>query len=735
VYDVGVSDGMPYLVMELLEGETLESRVRRGPLPISQTVTLFTEIADALEAAHARQIIHRDLKPANIFITSRGRAKIMDFGIAYQQSPSKPDGEPSLDPAALTKFGDPIGTLSYMSPEQARGERLQPTSDLFSLGIVMYEALTGIRPFQGNSVAVVDALLNAEPGPLTALRPDVPPGLERIVSHLLRKNPAERTASASDLLAGLQAFNPAEDAVDVPTPVVSLRGGAHSRGLRSSWRLAATAMVLAISAAGLTYVLWPSMPSGIQSLAFLPVDDQLAPETSEAVNGLIEAVGNDLGRNQTLQVLPPGAAAVYRSTAKTAQEIGAELKVDALLAVTASVDRDQIVLRASLVKANDGRSFWSSTFERPRGELLALQNDLSGGVARALGVAPAGPGRESIGARTPDSQAYDLYLRARYHASRWNERDIDQAIALLEQSTKIDESFGAAQALLGYAYGVMSANYRPSDQTLMEKGFAAVAKALERGGAAPDAHMARGLLLWQPSEGFAFREALREYELALAERPSFDEAWNQRGITLFHAGHFDEAMRSIDRAIALNPANLNARFRIAPIRVYQQRYEDAVVALRRVPRESYLSQWTYQMAWALIALGRLNEAEQEIATSLARSTTDQGGVIHAARAMLRVKRGDRKGALADIEEAVARGRGFIHFHHTAYSIGAVYVQLGDFERAQQWIEEAAATGFPCFALFETDPFLSQLRERQQFRDFLVRLRREWEHLPGLDSQR
>jgi tetratricopeptide (TPR) repeat protein len=132
---------------------------------------------------------------------------------------------------------------------------------------------------------------------------------------------------------------------------------------------------------------------------------------------------------------------------------------------------------------------------------------------------------------------------------------------------------------------------------------------------------------------------------------------------------------------------------------------------------------------------RPGAAEQEIATSLERSTSDQGGVIHAARAMLRVKRGDRKGALADAEDAVARGRGFIHFHHTAYSLGAVYAQLGDFERAQKWIEEAAATGFPCFTLFETDPYLSQLRERQQFRDYLIKLRREWEHLPELDSQR
>ena len=148
---------------------------------------------------------------------------------------------------------------------------------------------------------------------------------------------------------------------------------------------------------------------------------------------------------------------------------------------------------------------------------------------------------------------YDLYLRARYHASRWNEKDIDRAIELLEQATTLDATFGAAQGLLGYAYGVKSANFQPTDTALMEKGFAAVARALEQNEAGADAHMARGLLLWQPSQGFAQREALGEFQRALSERPSFDEAWNQRGIVLFHIGHLDEALKSIERAIALNP--------------------------------------------------------------------------------------------------------------------------------------------------------------------------------------
>jgi tetratricopeptide (TPR) repeat protein len=195
-----------------------------------------------------------------------------------------------------------------------------------------------------------------------------------------------------------------------------------------------------------------------------------------------------------------------------------------------------------------------------------------------------------------------LYLRARYHATRWNEPSLDQAIALLGQAVGIDQNFGAAQSLLGYVYGVKSTTYRPNEPIWREKGYAAVEKALALDPSSPEAHTARGLLLWTHAEGFPSREALAEYRQALTVRPTLDEAWNQRGVILFHVGHLDAASRAVERAVSLNPANTNARFRLAPIRVYQQRYEDAIAVMRRVPFEAYPSQWTYQMAWSLIAL-------------------------------------------------------------------------------------------------------------------------------------
>ncbi len=239
--------------------------------------------------------------------------------------------------------------------------------------------------------------------------------------------------------------------------------------------------------------------------------------------------------------------------------------------------------------------------------------------------------------------------------------------------------------------------------------------------------------MWRHSQGFPHLEALAEYRRSIAARPNFDEAWHQRGIVLFHVGHLDAGLRALQQAIALNPGNTLARFRLGPLANYQLKYEEAIANLKRVPRDVYATQWTYHMAIALISLGRLDEASREIESALAPNVADHGGIVHSVRALLRAKKGDRRGAEADVATAIRIGRGFGHFHHTAYSLGQVYSVLGDLDRAQEWIQTAAEEGFPCYTLFETDPFLERLRGSPRFRSFVAALRKEWEHIPGEDD--
>ena len=201
-------------------------------------------------------------------------------------------------------------------------------------------------------------------------------------------------------------------------------------------------------------------------------------------------------------------------------------------------------------------------------------------------------------------------------------------------------------------------------------------------------------------------------------------------MVLFHVGHLAAGEREIKKALELDPANTAARFRLAPIYAYQQRFEEALLILDRVPRDSYPSQWAFHRVWSLLSLGRLDEADRALRDVLEANPVDQGGVLHAARAMLRSLRGDRKGAEADVAEAIKVGANFVHFHHTAYAIGAVYTSFGEFDRAQEWIEKAANTGFPNYAFFEADVHLKRLREVPRFQAYLAKLRQEWERIPG-----
>jgi len=432
-----------------------------------------------------------------------------------------------------------------------------------------------------------------------------------------------------------------------------------------------------------------------------------------------------------LTVISRAMSMPYKGSAKPVAQIGRELDANTVLKGTVTRSGDRVRVVAALLRTATARPLWTETYERNVSDAFTLEHEMSNAVSSALRVELGEPDKQELAAtHALNPEAYDLYLRGLSHVFLNNEKDIDQAIGLLERSAALDPTFVPAQAYLAQLYGNKSANYRANDPQWEEKGFAAARRALDLDADAPEAHFAQAIMLWRPSHGFPSREALAELRKALATQPNFDEAWHWRAVILFHVGHLDGGIRDIQRALQINPGNTTARFRFGPIYVYQQKFEEAIAALDRVPPESYPAQWTYQRAWALISLGRLEEAGRLVDQALSDNPADQGGVLHSARAMLRAKRGDRAGAEADIAEAVRVGKNFIHFHHTAYAIGAVYATLGDVDKAQDWIERAANDGFPNYAYFETDLHLARLRRTPRFVAFLAQLRRDWEHIDG-----
>jgi tetratricopeptide (TPR) repeat protein len=601
IFELGEEQDTVFLVMEFVAGETLQERLQKGRMGLPEVLRVSGEIAEALQEAHGRGFLHRDLKPSNIMLTPQGHVKVMDFGVAKRLVEPVADDDSAIDtPLQLTQPGMVLGTPSYMSPEQVKGQALDARSDQFAFGVILAQMMSGRHPFRRKSTAETISAVLADP---VLFDPGDPPGLVRLVERLLAKDAAARFPSMTEVHAQLAAL-------------------------------------------------------------------RTAPET--------------------FATAPMAAEPATRGPAPW--------------------------LRAAAAAAILGLAIWTYVAARSGAPWLL--------AGKATVPAPASEARPS----TPE--AYDLYLRGLSHILRNDEKELDQAIGLLEKAAAKDPSFVPTQAYLALAYGNKSANYRANEPEWEEKGFAAAAKALALDPNAAEAHFARGVLLWRPSHGFPSREALAEFRAAFSARPDFSEAWHQHAVVLFHVGHLEAGERGIQRTLTLDPGSTIARFRLAPIHVYQQRFADALRDLDRVPREAYPAQWTFQRAWALLSLDRLDEAGQVVDGALRDNPVDQGGVLHAARAMLRSLRGDRKGAEADIAEGIRVGKDFVHFHHTAYAIGAVYASFGEFDKAQEWIENASNAGFPNYSYFETDIHLRRLREVPRFRAFLARLRQEWEKIPG-----
>ena len=453
--------------------------------------------------------------------------------------------------------------------------------------------------------------------------------------------------------------------------------------------------------------------------------------SDESFGGLAASLTDDLARTESLRVVPHALTAAYLGTPKTAQEIGRELNADAVLRGTVSRAGNTVRVDAALVDTASGRSLWSRTYQQGQTSLFEIQRDLARGIADTIGARPPAQDEQPRAEGKPSNpEAFELYLRGRYRAGRWNEQDTDEAIALLERSTALDPEFGPSQALLGYVYGVKSFNYRPDEPQWIEKGYAAVEKALALNPASPYAHLARGRLLWRHSQGFPHLEALAEYRQSLAARPNFDEAWHERGIVLFHVGHLDAGLRAVQQAVALNPSNTLARFRLGPLANYRLKPEEAIALLKRVPREVYPAQWTYHMSLALISLGRLDEASREIESALAGNVPDQGGVVHSIRALLARAAGrqeGRRGRHRHGHPDRPRLRPFPS-HRVLHRPGLFRARRPrpgagvDRERGERRV-----------------PLLHAVRDRslpgsaagqRAIPHFLTALRKEWEHIPG-----
>jgi len=515
IFDIGTHDGRPYMVMELLQGHTLRSLVAGQTMDTERLLRRAMQLADALDAAHREGILHRDIKPANIFVTERGDAKILDFGLA-KQAGGAGGGADAADVTRtgqvdLTNPGSAVGTVAYMSPEQARGEPLDARTDIFSLGLVLYEMATGQQAFSGNTSAVIfDAILHKAPVAPVRLNPDVPPRLEEIINKALEKDRDMRYQSAADLRADLARVRRDTDAsrsvVSVAETGDALAGASHSQssdaaiavqlaGRHKRGMLVGLTVLLVVVAAGafgLSRMLGGGAGGGdaIGSLAVLPfVNTSGDPDLDYLCDGIAESLINSLAGLPDLRVVSRSSAFRYKGKDVELATVGQELNVRAILTGRVSQRGETLVVGTELVDTEQDAQLWGEQYSRGIDDIFAVEEEIARAIGEKLQLRSAGVESQLTRKHTEDTAAYRLYLRGRHHWYKRTTEDVKKALAFFEQAIDADPGYALAWAGVADCYAVGGGVYLEVPfREARAKSRAAAQKALEFDETIAEAH-------------------------------------------------------------------------------------------------------------------------------------------------------------------------------------------------------------------------------------------------------
>jgi eukaryotic-like serine/threonine-protein kinase len=707
IYDIGEQDGRTFIAMEFIDGETLRSHIHGEPLPLEEILELGIQIAEALEAAHAEGIIHRDIKPANIFVTKRGRAKVLDFGLAKLVpkgiASSNTDSEDeSSDTNSIV--GMISGTPSYMSPEQVRGDGLDPRTDIFSFGLLLYEMSTGRQAFSGGTGGVIiEAVLTRSPVPVRSINPAIPPRLEEIIDKALHKDRAQRYQHAADVLTDLQRLKR-----EIDSGARASDGGPVSTTLSSAGSLSSTGKHKARTS---------TAPKIIDSLAVLPFENASRdPENEYLSDGITGSLINNLATVPKLRVMAQSTVFRFKGREIDPQAVGRDLNVRAVLTGRVTQSGGSLRIGAELVDVATGSQLWGAQYDRKPGDIFVIQDEISHEISGKLRLQLSQAQKKRLTARhTEDPEAYRIYLKGRHHWNKWTEEGFYKAIEYFQQAIEKDPAYALAYAGLADCYVLLGWNSYLPPKDAFPKGKAAALTALKIDPNLGEAHAPLAAVLWL--HDWHWQEAEKEFKRSLDLKPTYPTANHWHAEYVMTMGRQVEAIALMKKSQTLDPLSLIINVAIGWANYMDRRYDDALEQLlQTVDLDS-----NYPVTgWILGLLYRATGRYELAITEGEKGVTLSAGspLMRAALAHSYAKAGRTKEALQILDDlAKLAEREYVAPHFFA----GIHIGLGQNDRALEYLEKSYQEHSHWLIYLHIDPSMDDLRNDSRFQNLLKRV--------------